>query len=57
MSPIYLPITILRKIRGCFYDKDYNPLLINEQFLSELLSNFKNKRIVVKPAVDGESGR
>lgn len=55
LPPSYMPRTLFRKIRGHFYDSEYNPLFLDEKSLRTILERFK--RIVLKPAVDGESGR
>ena len=53
----YMPRTILRKVRGFFYDIDYNPVDLYDSKLYELLSLANTSRIILKPSVDGESGR
>ena len=55
LSPEILPETVLRKIGGRYYTKDY--LLIenlDDVKLSEYISSFD--RIIVKPSVDSSSG-
>lgn len=53
----YQSQTILRRIRGRFYDGDYNIITINESALTHRLNDLGFKKIIVKPTVDGESGR
>jgi hypothetical protein len=53
----YLPRTILRKMNGSYYDKDYNLIMMTEQRLLDILANSGTNRIVIKPSVEGMSGR
>lgn len=53
----YLPQTILRKINGSYYDKEYHPLQMTDQNLFHILNESGVNRIVIKPSVEGMSGR
>lgn len=57
LPPSYLPKTILRKIRGQFYDKDYKRVDLNESFIEGIINEVETKKLIIKPSVDGESGR
>lgn len=50
----FLPVAILRKIKGEYYDRDFNPVDITNDWLSKL--NISSERIFVKPATDSSSG-
>lgn len=51
----FLPSTILRKMNGFYYDKNYRRVCCSD--ISELISNIKTERIIIKPSVDGSSGK
>lgn len=53
----YLPRTILRRINGTYYDKEYNPLQLTGQKLFKILDDSGASRVVIKPSVEGISGR
>lgn len=53
----YFPKTLLRKICGSYYDNDYQPLLMTEEKLLRCLNESPTDRIIIKPTVDGMSGR
>lgn len=53
----FFPRTLIRKIRGAYYSKDYQPLSLTETGLSEALLGFGGNQIIVKPTVDTSSGR
>ncbi len=53
----YLPRTLLRRINGTYYDKEYQPLPLTNQKLFEILNDSRATRIVIKPSVEGMSGR
>lgn len=53
----YMPRTILRKMNGIYYDKDYHLITMTDQRLVDILANSGTDRIVIKPSVDGMSGR
>lgn len=56
LPPDFLPLAIIRKIRGHYYTKDYLPVHISSD--EELMTYFAGyNKIVVKPSVDTESGR
>lgn len=57
LPPSFLPKTILRKIRGQFYDKDYKIIDLNNFHIEEILCGVEAKKLIIKPSVDGESGR
>ena len=57
LPPSYLPKTILRKIRGQFYDKDYKRVDLNKPFIEGIINEVVTKKLIIKPSVDGESGR
>lgn len=55
LPPETLPETVLRKIRGKYYTKDYQLIEnLNDEQLLKYVSTFKN--IIVKPSVDSSSG-
>lgn len=53
----FFPRTIIRKIGGLYYDRDYNRLKLDETELQHLLNESFVDRIILKPAVGGMSGR
>ncbi len=53
----YLPRTLLRKINGTYYDRDYQPKELDEMQLFQELDNSETNRIVIKPSVGGMSGQ
>ena len=53
----YFPKTFLRKMCGFYYDKAYQPLSITEEKLLCCLNDSPTDRIIIKPSVDGMSGR
>ena len=53
----YFPKTLLRKMCGFYYDKDYQPLFMTESLLNSCLNVGHCERIIIKPSVDGISGR
>jgi hypothetical protein len=57
----YFPICILRNMGGCYMDRDYNALQMDEELLSILLiSNekiIKQGRFIVKPATETGGGK
>lgn len=53
----YLPRTLLRKINGSYYDKEYHPLQMTDQKLFQILNESGIDKIVIKPSVEGMSGR
>lgn len=57
LPPSYLPKTILRKIRGHFYDKEYKPISLTNSYIDEIIQQVETRKIIIKPSVDGESGR
>ncbi len=53
-----MPRTILRKMGGGFLDAKYMPICVNNNSdLHNILSQSNVEKIVIKPSVDGESGR
>lgn len=52
----YLPNTILRRMNGFYYDREYNPMNMTEQLLFQILDNSGTDRIVIKPSVGSSSG-
>lgn len=50
----FLPVTVLRKIKGDYYDRKYNPIHITNDWLSSL--KIYSERIFVKPSTDTSSG-
>lgn len=55
----FCPATILRRIDGFFYDKDYKRLnTLNDEALNDILCNNNlHKKIILKLASDSNSGR
>ena len=53
----YFPKTLLRKMCGFYYDKAYQPLSMTEEKLLCCLKDSPTDRIIIKPSVDGMSGR
>ena len=53
----YLPRTLLRRINGTYYNKEYQPLPLTNQKLFEILDDSGTNKIVIKPSVEGMSGR
>lgn len=53
----YLPRTLLRRINGTYYDKEYRPIELTEQKLFQILNDSGVNKIVIKPSVEGMSGR
>ena len=52
-----LPKTIFRKIRGFYYDENYNRInLIDDHGIFGILSDSNYQKIVIKPTVDSNSG-
>ena len=52
----YFPNTLFRRISGLYYDADYHKINLNQNKLRGLLGHARQKRIVIKPTVDGISG-
>lgn len=53
----YFPATILRRMNGFYYTKDYKQLKIEKDSdLIAILDNSGAKRIIIKPSVEGISG-
>lgn len=46
---------LLRQINGVFYTPDYQPVALNDTTFNQMLEG--NEAIIIKPSVDGESGR
>lgn len=53
----YFPKTLLRKIGGFYYDNAYNYLNLTDDILKEKLSSAGKVRCIIKPSVEGMSGR
>lgn len=53
----YFPKTLLRKMCGFYYDNAYLPLSMTEEKLLCCLNDSPTDRIIIKPSVDGMSGR
>lgn len=53
----YFPKTLLRKICGFYYSNDYRYLKMDEAMLQYCLTKCSTNRIIIKPSVDGMSGR
>ena len=54
----YFPKTLIRKIGGKYYTKDYELIVeLTDAKLKDLLQDCSNGRIVIKPSIDGISGR
>ena len=53
----FFPKTLLRKICGCYFDSDYRALTMTEPVLKDCLNMCSTDRIIIKPSVDGISGR
>lgn len=52
------PDVVLRNIHGAFYDSDYKPVNIrNEKTFQNILENYKNKKILIKPSIFSHGGR
>lgn len=57
LDPDILPQTVLRRIDGFFYNKNYINITINDdKDLAEFLSGSESKRLIIKPSVDSSSG-
>lgn len=54
-APDLFPKTLLRNIDGFFYDKDYNPINIDNTSIDQFLSSCQ--KIIIKPSVDSGGGR
>lgn len=54
----YFPKTLLRNIGGMYYTHDYKPIVtLTDDCLNNLLCKSENNKIIIKPSVDGISGR
>ena len=54
----YFPKTFIRKMGGKYYTKDYELITeLTDAKLKDLLLDCSNGRIVIKPSIDGISGR
>ena len=54
-SHIKTPLTLLRRINGCFYDTDFNPISLNETFISK---NFQTQNeLIIKPSIESGGGK
>lgn len=51
---VITPRTVLRKINGFFYDNNYNQLILSENFIKDLVSDYD--KLVLKAAVDSGGG-
>jgi hypothetical protein len=55
--PGTMPKTIFRKIRGFYYDDQYNSIdLYDDDALSRILQHVECNKIIIKPSVDSSSG-
>lgn len=54
-GPQHTVSTIVRQINGVYYTPDYQPIAMNDTRLNQLLDG--HDEVIVKPSVDGESGR
>lgn len=52
-----LPKTILRRINGFFYDDKYRRIQLSDPFMEQMLSSVSVQKVILKPSVDGISGR
>lgn len=52
-----LPKTLLRKMGGFYYDADYNPVILTNNLVTNLIGNSTTGRAILKPSVGGMSGR
>ena len=53
----YLPRTILRRMNGFWYDAQYRRLQLDDELLIQLLNSSNSDKLIVKPTVEGMSGR
>ena len=54
----YFPKTLIRKMGGKYYTKDYELIIeLTDAKLNGLLQDCSKRRIVIKPSIDGISGR
>lgn len=53
----YLPQTILRRMNGFWYNKDYYRINLNNDTLFDILNKSEINRMILKPSIDGMSGR
>lgn len=52
----FFPPTILRRMYGFYYDKNYTRIAVDDETFMALLSNFTVKRIIVKPTLITQGG-
>lgn len=50
------PRTLIRKIKGFFYNADYERIILSEDVLSKVLNIVQSDTVIVKPAADTSSG-
>jgi hypothetical protein len=55
LKGIKSPNTILRKINGFYYDKDYHVVSLTDNLLKELCAN--EMKLILKPALDSGGGK
>lgn len=56
MPKEYFAKTLLRKMNGFYYTKDYERISIDENSLIEILDNAYISKFIIKPSVEGSSG-
>ncbi len=54
-NDINMPGTILRKINGFYYDKNYMKLSLNDESINNLFKDYE--RVIMKPSVESGSGK
>jgi len=53
----FLPATFLRKMYGCYYDEDYNPISVADLSDESLMLRINGKeKIIIKPTINTNSG-
>ncbi len=52
----YFPKTILRKMQGRFFDKNYSRVVLTSDWLNERLRDTETDYVMLKPSIDGMSG-
>ena len=53
----YMPKTLFRRMNGIYYDADYKRIIKPEEEIGQLLSRSATGRAIIKPSIDGMSGR
>lgn len=53
----FFPKTLLRRMNGFYYDKEYHPMQMSERLVTTLLRTLPSRKAILKPSIDGMSGK